>query len=305
MRTRPVRLPRPAGAALGILLDRLVGEPPAALHPVVHFGRVMEGVEKDLYRDGVPAGLAHTAAGVAFGIAGGALVGSTAVATGLAVGGRALADAAQDVGSALAAGDEERARSLLPALVGRDTARLTTAEMARATIESVAENTVDAIVAPALWAAVAGGPGALGYRAVNTMDAMVGHHSDRYERYGRASARLDDAANWVPARCTAALVTLVRPRSARAIRGAIATQAPSHPSPNAGVAEAAFAAALGIRLGGTNRYGDRIEDRPQLGHGRVAQAQDITRAVRLCRDVATALAVTLGVAGMALRRTGR
>ena len=305
MRTPAARLPRPASAALGILLDQLAGEPPAALHPVVHFGRAMEGAEKELYRDGVVAGLAHTAVGVALGITGGVLVGSTAVATALAVGGRALAHAAQDVGSALAAGDEDRARSLLPALVGRDTTQLTTAEMARATVESVAENTVDAIVAPALWAAVAGAPGALGYRAVNTMDAMVGHHSDRYDRYGRASARLDDAANWVPARCTAALVALVRPRAARAIRRAVAIQAPSHPSPNAGVAEAAFAAALGIRLGGTNRYGDRIEERPQLGHGREAEAEDITRAVRLCRDVATALAVTLGLAGMARWRTGR
>jgi adenosylcobinamide-phosphate synthase len=153
-------------------------------------------------------------------------------------------------------------------------------------------------VAPALWAALAGAPGALGYRAVNTMDAMVGHHSSRYEKYGWASARLDDVANWVPARCTAALVVLVRPGARDDIRRAVATQAPDHPSPNAGVVEAAFAAALGLRLGGRNNYyGGRVEDRPTLGCGRGPRTTDIASAVRLSRDVATALTTILGLIG--------
>jgi adenosylcobinamide-phosphate synthase len=164
----------------------------------------------------------------------------------------------------------------------------------------VAENTVDAIVAPALWATVAGAPGALGYRAINTLDAMVGHHSTRYEHYGAASARLDDAANWLPARATAALVMLVRASSANEIRRAVITQAPLHPSPNAGVVEAAFAAALGVQLGGRNRYGDRIEERATLGFGRPACSSDIKESVRLSRDVTYSLASLLTVVGLAM-----
>jgi adenosylcobinamide-phosphate synthase len=290
-------LPRPLGAGIGVLLDRLLGEPPTPVHPVALFGRAMGAVEEKIYKDQRRAGELHAAIGMVLGAMSGALVRSTTVATEIAVGGRALLLAATDVGYALAEGDEIRARELLPTLVGRDPGGLDTGEIARAVVESVAENTVDAVVAPALWAALAGARGTLGYRAVNTMDAMVGHRSPRYLNYGWASARLDDLANWVPARCTAALVALVRPGSAKEIRRAVATQAPAHPSPNAGVAEAAFAAALGIRLGGANRYGERTEVRPPLGWGRGARPDDIARAVRLSRDVGTALAVVLGLAG--------
>ena len=166
-------------------------------------------------------------------------------------------------------------------------------------VESVAENTVDALVAPAFWAAVCGAPGALGYRAVNTLDAMVGHRSTRYLAYGWASARLDDVANYLPARLTAALVAGVRPGRAAAVWRAVRSQAPAHPSPNAGVAEAAFAAALGVRLGGRNRYGDRVEHRPWLGQGRPAARADIRPAVRLSDDVSWLLTVILATAGLA------
>jgi adenosylcobinamide-phosphate synthase len=273
--------------AAGLAADRLLGEPPAAVHPVVAFGRAMRAVEGVLHRDSRAAGVAHATVGVGLGIAAGRLVRSAAVATWLAVAGRALERAALEVAAALDAGDVDRARarSLLPALVGRDPADLDEKEVARAVVESVAENTVDAVVAPACWALVAGAPGALGYRAVNTLDAMVGHRSPRYERYGWASARLDDLAGWVPARVTAALVAAARPRSAAAVWTAVRTQAPAHPSPNAGVAEAAFAAALGLRLGGQSRYGDRVEIRPPLGTGRPAETADIARAVALARDV--------------------
>jgi adenosylcobinamide-phosphate synthase len=164
-------------------------------------------------------------------------------------------------------------------------------------VESVAENTTDAIVAPALWGAVSGAPGALGYRAVNTMDAMVGHRSSRYERYGWASARLDDLANWAPARITALLVMMVRPDRAGSVWQAVRRDAPSHPSPNSGVAEAAFAAALGLRLGGTNHYGDRVEVRGPLGEGRVPEVGDIAAAVRLSDEIQVALAFVLGGLG--------
>lgn len=236
------------------------------------------------------AGVAHAAVGVGLGVAAGTLVGSPAVATYLAVAGRMLTDVADEVGEALVAGELGRARSLLPALVGRDPSALDEDEVARAVVESVAENTVDAVVAPALWAVVAGAPGAFAHRAVNTMDAMVGHRSPRYATYGTASARLDDAMAWVPARVTAALVAAVRPTTAGQVWRTVRRDAPAHPSPNAGVAEAAFAAALGIRLGGPVRYGDRIEDRPVLGDGPPAGPTDIVRATRLAAEVTAALA---------------
>jgi adenosylcobinamide-phosphate synthase len=296
---------RACAVAVGILADRLLGEPPVHPHPVAAFGSVMRGVERQVYRDSRRAGAAHAGTGVGLGVVSGWALGSTVAATALAVAGRSLATAAREVGAALDAGDLDRARALLPALAGRDAEHLDEKEVARAVVESVAENTVDAVVAPAFWGAVAGAPGAIAYRAVNTLDAMVGHHSPRYERYGWASARLDDVAGWVPARVTAALVMAVRPRWAPAIWRAVCRDAPAHPSPNAGVAEAAFAAALGLRLGGANTYGGRTDLRPPLGEGRPAETQDIRRAVALSNDVGLALAATLvavGAAGALTRR---
>ncbi len=287
---------RPAwlvGAGLGIFIDRVLGEPPTSLHPLVGFGAAMNAVERVLYGDDRRRGVLHALVGTSLGVGAGRLVRSTALASYTAVGGRALGTAARAVGSALADDDLERARKLLPALVGRDPSQLDEGEIARAVVESVGENTVDSVVAPVLWAAFAGPAGALGYRAINTMDAMVGHHSLRYENYGWASARLDDALNWLPARACAALVALVRPRTGAAVLRGVVTQAPQHPSPNSGVSEVAFAAALGVRLGGRNHYGDRVEDRPALGVGRGARAGDIEAATGLMRDVSTLLGVLL------------
>jgi adenosylcobinamide-phosphate synthase len=279
--------------AIGLLADRALGEPPAPVHPVAAFGAVMTRIERRLYRDDRWAGVVHAASGIALGFAAGKLVRSRALATYLAVSGRMLGATAGQIGDALAAGDVDGARALLPSLVGRDPSELDEAGIARAVVESVAENTVDAVVAPALWAAAAGAPGVLAHRAANTMDAMVGHHSERYERYGWAAARIDDAMAWVPARATAALVAAVRPASARDVWRIVRRDAPAHPSPNAGVAESAFAAALGVGLGGTVRYGDRVEHRPLLGEGRAVEAADIGRAVRLGDDVTMALAAAL------------
>lgn len=289
---------RTLAVAAAIAADRALGEPPPSVHPVVAFGRAMRGVERALYRDARGPGVAHAALGAGLGAAAGAVVGSTVVAASLAIGGRSLTEAAADVASALEAGDLARARALLPTLVGRDPSGLDEKDIARAVVESVAENTVDAVVAPALWAVALGASGALGYRAVNTLDAMVGHRSARFRHYGWASARLDDVAGWVPARVTAGLVAGVRPASACDVWHAVRTQAPAHPSPNAGVAEAAFAAALGLRLGGENRYGDRVELRPPLGTGRPAEAADIARAIALSRHVSLALAAGLALWGL-------
>jgi adenosylcobinamide-phosphate synthase len=286
------------GAAVGAVLDRLLGEPPASLHPVVNFGKLMARYERTNYHDSKSSGVTHAVIGTLLGISSGGALQSTTAATSLSVGGKMLTEVATDVQKALLNSDIENARGLMPTLVGRDPMTLDATEMSRAVVESVAENTVDAIVAPALWAALAGAPGAFGYRAINTMDAMVGHRSPRYANYGWASARLDDFANWIPARVTALLVALVRPRRAKAVLWAVLHQAPAHPSPNAGVVEAAFAAALGVELGGLNHYGEQPEDRPQLGTGPRVEPMDIARSVRLSNDVTSALISILGSIGL-------
>lgn len=286
---------RSRAVAVGLLADMVLGEPPVRPHPVALFGRVVRAAEQRTYRDSRTAGAVHAALGIGLGAVAGTVVRSTTVATYVAVAGRALWQAADAVRLALAADDIEEARLLLPSLVGRDPSQLDDKDIARAAVESVAENTVDAVVAPALWAAVAGAPGALGHRAVNTLDAIVGHRSPRYERFGWASARADDVAAFVPARVTAALVAAVRPRAAAAVLSTVRRDAPGHPSPNAGVAEAAFAAALGLRLGGESHYGDRIEVRPALGDGRPPEPIDIAHAIRLSQHVTLALAGALAV----------
>ncbi len=293
---------RLVGAALGLGLDRLFGEPPTRWHPLVYFGRLMGALEGRLYRDGRAAGVGYAGVGLALGVFAGRLVTSNALATALSVGGRSLSRAAREVAIPLAVGDLEGARTAVSALVGRDPRDLDEAEVARAAVESVAENTVDAIVAPALFAAAFGACGTLGYRAINTMDAMVGHRSARYRCFGTAAARLDDVVNWVPARVTAGLVAAVRPRAAWSVLRAVRDQAPAHPSPNSGVAEAAFAAALGVTLGGRNVYGERVEVRPPLGTGRPARAGDIDAARRLSRDVTIALALALAAAAALVTR---
>ncbi len=286
---------RSGAAAIGLLVDRVAGEPPAAVHPVAVFGRAMGWVERGLYRDSRRAGVAYAATGCALGVLTAAAVPAAMVVAGAAAG-RELRRTALGVGDALSAGELDRARALVPALVGRDPSALDASGIAAAVIESVAENTVDAVVAPVWWAAIAGGTGAAVYRALNTMDAMVGHRSPRYERFGWASARLDDVANFVPARVTALLVALVRPGAAGVVLRAVREQAGAHPTPNAGVAEAAFAAVLGRELGGPLRYGDRHEDRPRLGWGPRPTPADIPRAVGLSSQIEAALLGALALA---------
>lgn len=286
---------RSLGVGMGLIADRALGEPPLRPHPVAVFGSAMARVEEGIYCDRRSSGVVHAAIGIALGAVVGKAMRSTATATYLAVAGRALTDAASAVHGALAADDLALARVRLQALVGRDTEHLDESEVARAVVESVAENTVDAVVAPALWAGVAGAPGVLGHRAINTLDAMVGYRSPRYRHFGWASARLDDAAAWVPARVAALLVMLVRPSAAASVVRTVRRDAPAHPSPNGGVVEAAFAAALGVRLGGESTYESRVEQRPLLGSGEPPTAADIERAVRLSRDVTMALTVLFAV----------
>ena len=191
----------------------------------------------------------------------------------------------------------------MQALVGRDPSALDADGVARAVVESVAENTTDAVVAPVVWAAVGGAPAVLAHRAVNTLDAMVGHRTPRYERFGWAAARLDDLANAVPAVVGVALVVVRHPARWRAVGRAVVADAGRHPSPNAGLIEAAFAGALGVTLGGANRYAGTVEDRGRLGAGPAPVPADIARAVRLRRWLG--LAVAGGLVGGRRHRSAR
>ncbi|AIR97657.1 cobalamin biosynthesis protein [Streptomyces glaucescens] len=302
------------GAAAGLLGDLLLGDPRRG-HPVAAFGRAAGAVEHVLYRDHRGRGALHAlvcaGGAVALGAAVSRLVRSspaasvalTGAATWAVVGGTSLAREAAAIGRALEAGDVEAARQRLPHLCGRDPQALDADGIARAVVESVAENTSDAVVGALVWGAVGGVPGLLGFRAVNTLDAMVGHRSPRYRRYGWASARLDDLAGWPGARLTAALAAAAGGDPRGAVR-AWRADARKHPSPNAGPVEASFAGALGVRLGGTLSYGGRVEHRPVLNtQGRAVRVTDIPRAVRLSRRVSW---LALGVcAGARLLGKGR
>lgn len=287
---------RCGAVAAGLLLDRLAGEPPAGAHPVAAFGRLMERLEERLWDGSRGRGIVYAASGLVLGVLAGRLVRSVATAVALTAAGRELRRVAAGVGALAADDDLERARAELPALVGRDPSNLDTSGVAAAVIESVAENSVDAVIAPAFWAVVAGAPGAIAYRAINTMDAMVGHPNERYGRFGWAAARLDDIANLVPARIFAALVAAVAPGRARAILDAVRRDAPAHPSPNAGVAEAAMAAALDRQLGGPLRYGPTTENRPLLGTGPRPVPADVPRAIDVADRVERVLVTALGIA---------
>jgi adenosylcobinamide-phosphate synthase len=319
------RWPLAAGLAAGVVLDALLGDPRRG-HPVAGFGRAAAALEARDYADSRRRGAAHTAACVlavavpaailhrrtrAWPLAETAAVASAVWAV---TGARSLHHEAERSVAPLASHDLRSARAILPSLCGRDPSGLDAREITRAVIESVAENTSDAVVAPLLWGALAGIPGLVAYRAVNTLDAMVGHRSARYLRFGWASARLDDVANWLPARVTAALTAACAPlltwprpggtppspaAAPAAVLRIVRRDGGRHPSPNAGQCEAAFAAALGIRLGGTNVYDGVAETRHELGEGRAPDPGDIRRAIVLSRAVtvsATALAVLIALA---------
>lgn len=367
---------RALGVAAGLLLDRALGEPPDAWHPVAWFGTVMGRVERVLYAETSTRldhraldhraldhrALDHRVAGgvyalVGFGLGPGAglvLRGAwsltarmgpswcrvptstpadVALAVAVASAGRMLRRTSTEIESLLLAGDLEGARDKLPWLVGRDPSGLDESGVAAAVVESLAENTVDAVVAPAFWGLVAGASGVLAHRAANTMDAMVGHRSERYARFGTAAARLDDGMAWVPARIFAGIVAglagladahgvapggepagrtpwpaqaggttyLVR---AERVVSTVRRDAPAHPSPNAGVAESAVAGALGVELGGPLRYGERVEERPRLGTGPRPDARTIT-AGRALVDRAELVLVGACLALALLGRTGR
>jgi len=306
-----------AGLLAGYAADAVLADPSRG-HPVALFGRAARRFEESCYADSRVRGALYTAvcvgASAALGCAVDRAVGrrrglalaATASAAWTVIGARSLRREADAIGDLLEGGDVVGARARLPRLCGRDPRGLSESALARAVIESVAENTSDAVVAPLFWGAVAGTPGLLAYRAANTLDAMVGHHNPRYENFGWASARLDDVLNLAPARLTGLLTVAAAPTVGGIRRQAwqvLRHDARNHPSPNAGYCEASAAGALGLRLGGTNVYGSRVEERPQLGNGRAPRGFDIARANKLSKTVCTGAAVLLS-AGALLGRRG-
>ncbi|MCS6898038.1 MAG: adenosylcobinamide-phosphate synthase CbiB [Nitrospira sp.] len=307
---------------LASVLDALVGDPRHVPHPVRWMGQCIAWCDEAVQTrhwdsrslllagvglaGGLPVGvycLAETLLSAAdhlnhlFGSVATVWLASTTLA------GRDLWDHVRAVERPLYIGDLSTARQAVAMIVGRDTAHLSESEVARATVETVAESTADGVIAPLFYLALGGVPLALAYKAISTLDSMVGHRDERHIDFGWASARLDDAANWVPARITAGLLILsaaLIPSSAcQAGRGwlVLLRDGGKHPSPNSGRPEAAMAGLLGVRLGGINLYDGVPETRPFLyPEGRTAEPHDIASALTLM-ILASLIGVLLAAGG--------
>ncbi|WP_179401614.1 adenosylcobinamide-phosphate synthase CbiB [Burkholderia guangdongensis] len=298
-------------AVAGVLVDRLFGEPPSAMHPLVGFGRLAARIEAALNtgRRGRVAGVAAWLAAVAppvalaYGLAA-ALPATLAVVLHVALlwfalGAQSLADHLAPIAAALGRHDLPAARALTARIVSRDTTEADEAALARAAVESALENGNDAIFGALFWFVVAGGPGALLFRLANTLDATWGYRTPRFLRFGWAAARIDDALNWLPARLTAASYALLGDTAAawRCWR----TQARHWDSPNAGPVMAAGAGSLNVRLGGPAVYHGEIEERPALGTGANASALHIAAALSLVtRTLALWLALFVACGALVL-----
>ncbi len=276
--------PDPALLLTAILLDLALGDPRWLPHPVVGIGRLIALLDQYLYRT-IPskrlAGiillvstvLAAAAAAAVLIEAGyllhplaGFLTAAIIAYTCLAA--RSLHLESAVVAAALVRGDLPEARRLLSRIVGRDTAGLDEGDIWRALVETVAENTSDGIIAPLFWLTLTGPVGAIAYKAVSTLDSMVGYRNDRYRQFGWASARMDDLLNFVPARLTALLMILAAPLTGLSMQGALTVTLRDrlkHPSPNSGHPESAAAGALGVRLGGTSHYSGVISHKEFIG----------------------------------------
>jgi len=194
---------------------------------------------------------------------------------------RSLYDHVAAVRDALSAGDIDAARQAVAMIVGRDPNQLDEAGIARAAIESLTENASDGVLAPLFWGALLGLPGIAGYKAINTLDSMIGHRSERHEAFGWAAARIDDVANFIPARLTGLMFALTGPGPRDALL-CMVRDARHHRSPNAGWPEAAVAGALGVRLCGPRSYHGELADEPWLnGSARDPVAADISRALEI------------------------
>ncbi len=273
---------------LAACLDALVGEPrwiwTRVPHPAVLMGRLLSALERRFHADSRLAGLwaLGTALAVAVGLGWAlSLLGPVAelICAAILLAHRSLIDHVQRVADALRMSLVE-GREAVAMIVSRDTAEMSPPQVARAAIESAAENMSDGVIAPAFWFALAGLPGLLLYKMVNTADSMIGYRTPRYARFGWAAARLDDVLNWVPARLTGAAFWLVGGR--RGAWSEIACEARRHKSPNAGWPEAALARALGVALAGPRMYHGQMQDLPWVNPTgtRDLTAADIDAAIR-------------------------
>lgn len=269
------------------LLDLLVGDPRWIPHPVVLIGKaieILERLSRRISQNAVALKITGflTAAAIVAGSWGltwllvrwvfnfnywaGAVLSVWLISTTIAA--RGLAGAAGEIYVLLQSGNLAEARRKVGMIVGRDTGNMESGCVIRASVETVAENIVDGVVAPLFYAFIGGAPLAMAYRAVNTLDSMLGYKNERYINFGMASARLDDIANYIPARLTGlfllAAVWLFR-MDVKGSLGAILRDASGHPSPNSGITEAAVAGALGVRLGGLNYYNGRGSFRAYMG----------------------------------------
>jgi adenosylcobinamide-phosphate synthase len=301
-----------AGAmAVAMLVDAALGWPDRVFarigHPVTWLGRLIGALDErwNLSGDSAStrraAGLAAAlivialASGLAFAVQAAMPAGwSRIVLLGIFawpfVALRSLHDHVAAVARPLQAGDLAAARTAVSMIVGRDPAKLDEAGIARAAIESLSENASDGIVAPLFWGVLFGLPGIVGYKAVNTLDSMIGHRSERHQWFGWAAARIDDVANLVPSRLTGLLFALVSAHPMDAI-ACMARDAHGHRSPNAGWPEAAMAGALGVRLCGPRFYHGELAEEPWLnGSARDPVAGDIARGLKLYSRAAIGLA---------------
>ncbi len=275
----------PAMMALALGIDAAVGWPDRLYarigHPVTWIGRLISEIETRWNRGG-PARRRTMGALCVLAVTAAAVIPAWAVQSilpdglpGLVLGAifawpliaaRSLRDHVAAVARRLAAGDLSAARTAVSMIVGRDPAWLDEGGVARAALESLSENASDGVVAPLFWGAVAGLPGIAAYKAINTMDSMIGHRNARYEDFGNSAARLDDLVNLIPARLTGLAIALASGRPRDALR-TMARDARRHRSPNAGWPEAAMAGALGVRVSGPRIYGDRVAEEPWLNEG--------------------------------------
>ncbi len=299
--------------AAAIVLDWIIGDPKWITHPVIWIGRFIKLCSKWLRPDEANEsfsakqlrwrGIILTASTVllSFTIIGGIGYAAAAIhpwlgyavniwfiSTTIAV--KGLRDAAMQVYRPLTKGDLPEARRYVGYIVGRGTQSLPEREIVRATVETVSENTVDAVVSPLVFAFLGGAPLAMLYRAANTLDSMVGYKNERFLYFGWASARFDDILNFIPARITGLLIvlhsTLEPSFSAKQALRSIFRFAHLHPSPNSGVPESAVAGAIGIQLGGTNHYGNHISERAKMGWPtRELEQGDIVRTNRICYGI--------------------
>ncbi|MBY0085420.1 MULTISPECIES: adenosylcobinamide-phosphate synthase CbiB [Brevibacillus] len=286
------------------LIDRVVGDPRSLPHPVIIMGwwitrleRVIRSLVKEeshLKLAGVlfPVVIVGGSYAVVWLLLWGAtfihpvlawILGAWLISTTIAT--KGLADAGMEIARHLVAGDMEAARRSLSMVVGRDTERLDEPEVCRGAVETVAENIVDAIVSPLIYAAIGGAPLAMAYRAANTLDSMVGYKNEKYLNLGWASARFDDVLNYIPARLTALLLVVaswLQRLDGKQCWAMIRRDAHLHPSPNSGLPEAGVAGALGVQLGGLNYYQGVASNRAKMGDAkRPLQASDIVATIRL------------------------